>query len=141
MSEDSTTNGSQQFRNFVDDFLSVAGPALENVVNSKAYGEMLGQTVGNLVALNRMGNDAMDLAVRNARLAGRSDVVSLHRQLARNEDKLEMVLETVERLEDELAAERRRNAAPADAEEGSSAKPATRPANRSSARRTASQDD
>jgi hypothetical protein len=150
MSEESSTNGAQQFRNLVDDFLSTAGPALENVVNSKAYGEMLGQTVGNFVALNRIGNDVMDLAVRNARVAGRSDVVSLHRQLARNEDKLEMVLETVERLEDELAEERRRNAessrresasAPSSTAAESTPKSTDRSSNRSTSRRTADQAD
>ncbi len=109
MSEESSPNGSQQFRKMVDEFLSTASPALEDVVNTKAFGEMLGQAAGNLVALSRIGNDVMDLAVRNARVAGRADVVSLHRQLARNEDKLEAVLETVERLEDELAEERRRH--------------------------------
>ncbi|MEO9249038.1 hypothetical protein ABDK96_15245 [Citricoccus nitrophenolicus] len=109
MSEESSTNGSQQFRRLMDDFLSTAAPALEEVVNTKAFGEMLGQAAGNLVALNRIGNGVMDLAVRNARVAGRADVVSLHRQLARNEDKLEAVLETVERLEEELAEDRRRH--------------------------------
>lgn len=113
MSEESTPNGSEQFRKLMDDFLSTTTPALEEVVNTKAFGEMLGQAAGNLVALNRIGNDAMDLALRNARIAGRADVVSLHRQLARNEDKLEAVLETVERLEDELAEERRRHQGPA----------------------------
>ena len=36
MTEESSTNGSEQFRKFVDDFLSTAAPALEDVVNSKA---------------------------------------------------------------------------------------------------------
>lgn len=109
MSEDSHTHSSEQFRRMVDDFLSTATPALEEVVNTKAFGEMLGQAAGNLVALHRVGNDVMDLAVRNTRIAGRADVVSLHRQLARTEDKLEAVLETVERLEEDLAEERRRH--------------------------------
>ncbi len=124
MTEESSTNGSEQFRKFVDDFLSTAAPALEDVVNSKAYGEMLGQAVGNLVALNRMNNDVMDLTVRNLRIAGRADVVSLHRQLARNEDKLEMVLEIVERIEEELAAIRRLGSETADRTAGPESSPA-----------------
>lgn len=71
MSEESSTNGSQQFRRLMDDFLSTAAPALEEVVNTKAFGEMLGEAAGNLVALNRIGNGVMDLAVRNARSATR----------------------------------------------------------------------
>lgn len=117
MTEESTADGSEQFRKLVDDFLAGAAPSLEGVVNSKAYGELLGQTVGNIVALNRMNSDAMDLLLRNLRIAGRADIVSLHRQLARTEDKLESVLEIVERLEDELAAQRRRSDADADARE------------------------
>lgn len=121
MTEAPSTNGPEQFRKILDDFLSTAAPALEDVVNTKAYGEMLGQTMGNLVALNRINNDFMDLTIRNLRIAGRADVVALHRQLARNEDKLEMVLEIVERIEEELAATRRRDADAANgkAERGS----------------------
>jgi hypothetical protein len=111
MADPTGNNGDRPYRQYLDDVLAAASPGLEEVVNSKAFGEMLSQTAGNLVALHRLGNDALDLMIRNARLAGRSDVTSLHRQLSRNEDKLEMVLESVERLEDELAAERRRNAA------------------------------
>ena len=50
-----------------------------------------------------MGNDVSDLVVRNLRLAGRQDVTSLARQLARTEDKLEQVLQEVERLQEQLA--------------------------------------
>ncbi len=42
--------------------------------------------------------------VRNLRLAGRTDVTRLGRQLARTEDKLERVLQEVEELRKELAA-------------------------------------
>jgi BMFP domain-containing protein YqiC len=37
--------------------------------------------------------------LRNLRIAGRSDVDRLARQLARTEDKLELLLQAVERLE------------------------------------------
>jgi hypothetical protein len=123
MADATGNNGDRPYRQYLDDVLAAASPGLEDVVNSKAFGHMLAQSAGNLVALHRLGNDALDLVIRNARLAGRSDVTSLHRQLSRNEDKLEMVLESVERLEDELAEERRRNAALAEdaAQRGASA--------------------
>lgn len=108
MTQESQATGPEQFRKYIDDFLSGAAPGLEDAVNTKAFGEMLAQSITNIVAQNRINNDSMDLMLRNLRIAGRSDVVSLHRQLARNEEKLEMVLEAVERIEDELAAERRR---------------------------------
>jgi hypothetical protein len=44
----------------------------------------------------------MDLVLRNLRVAGRSDVVRLSRQLARTEDKLERVLQEVEELRSEM---------------------------------------
>lgn len=114
---ETATDGAQQFRRHVDEFLSTAAPGLEEVTSSKAFGAMLAQTVGNVVALHRIGNDVLDLAIRNVRLAGRADVTSLHRQLVRTEDKLEQVLEVVERLEDELAQERRRADAGRDADQ------------------------
>jgi hypothetical protein len=41
--------------------------------------------------------------VRNLRLAGRRDITALARQIARTEDKLELVLQEVERLQEQLA--------------------------------------
>ena len=109
MTEHAHADASAQFRKLIDEFLAAAAPPVEDVVNTKAYGEMLGQTLANLVALNRINSDVMDLAWRNLRIASRADIVSLHRQLARTEDKLEMVLEAVERLEEEVAALRRKD--------------------------------
>ena len=40
----------------------------------------------------------MDLIVRNLRLAGRADIDRLGRQLARTEDKLELLLQEIEEL-------------------------------------------
>lgn len=106
MPQESPTNDDRPFRRSVDEFLSAAAPGLEEVVNSKSFGTMLAQTVSNAVALQRIGHDSLDLLLRNLRIAGRADVTSLHRQLARTEDKLELVLETVENLQEELASER-----------------------------------
>jgi hypothetical protein len=50
----------------------------------------------------RRGGDVADLVVGSLRVAGRRDVLSLHRQLARTEDKLEMVLQEIERLQEDL---------------------------------------
>jgi hypothetical protein len=64
----------------------------------------------NAAALTKLGNDGMDLVLRNLRVAGRRDVVRLARQLARTADKLERVLQELEELRDEL---RRRDESPA----------------------------
>jgi hypothetical protein len=82
----------------------------ERLVQRRAFGELLAMATENVVALAKIGADVGDLMVRNMRLAGRSDIARLGRQLARTEDKLEIVLQEVERLQDELRAERERAA-------------------------------
>lgn len=81
-----------------------AAQASEHLVGTRGFAGLLGQLGENAAAMTRLGYDAMDLTLRNLRLAGRRDVVRLSRQLARTEDKLERVLQEVETLRDELAA-------------------------------------
>jgi hypothetical protein len=100
MTERPTT--AERFRKGIDELLAANAAGLEEVVNTKAFGDILAQLTGNLVAITRIGGETLDLVIRNARLAGRSDVAELGRQLARNEDKLEQVLALVEKLEEDL---------------------------------------
>jgi hypothetical protein len=74
--------------------------AMEELVGRDAFGEVLARVTENVLALAKMGSDAADLVVRNLRVAGRRDITGLARQLARTEDKLELVLQEVERLRD-----------------------------------------
>ena len=76
--------------------------AMEDLVARDSFGELLARTTENVVALTRMSSDAYDLVLRNLRLAGRQDITRLARQIARTEDKLERVLQEVERLADQL---------------------------------------
>lgn len=92
----------ERVRKGIDEFFGSSGAALEEVVNTQAFGDILAQVTGNLVSISRIGGETLDLLIRNARLAGRRDVAELGRQLARNEDKLEAVLALVEELQDEL---------------------------------------
>jgi hypothetical protein len=77
--------------------------AMEGLVAREGFGELLARVTENTMAVTKMGFDAMDLVVRNLRLAGRRDVARLGGQLARTEDKLERVLQEVEELRDEVA--------------------------------------
>ncbi len=79
-----------------------AAKASERLVGSGGFASLLGQTAENIAALTRIGNDTMDLVLRNMRVAGRRDIVRLARQLGRTEDKLERVLQEVEALRDRL---------------------------------------
>lgn len=80
--------------------------AMETLVRRDSFGELLARTTENAMALARLGHGALDALVRGLRLAGTQDVVHLGHQLARTEDKLEMVLREVERLQEEVTAQR-----------------------------------
>jgi hypothetical protein len=89
-----------------------AASALESLVGSNAFGELLAKSASNAMALARLANGGIDRGVRALRVAGRADVADLARQNARTEDKLERMLQLVEELEGRLEA---REAPPADA--------------------------
>jgi hypothetical protein len=90
-----------------------AARASEELVGSRGFGGLLGQFAENAAAVTKLSSDAMDLVLRNLRVAGRRDVVRLARQLARTEDKLERVLQEVEQLRDELSRARKEGPAKA----------------------------
>jgi hypothetical protein len=73
--------------------------AFEQVVSRDSFGELLARVTENVVAVTKIGTDVFDLVLRNLRLAGRQDITRLSRQLARTEDKLELLLQEVERLQ------------------------------------------
>jgi hypothetical protein len=79
-----------------------AAKAAESLVGSRGFATVLGQLAENAAALTKLGNDAMDLVLRNLRVAGRRDIVRLARQLARTEDKLERVLQELEELRGQI---------------------------------------
>jgi hypothetical protein len=80
-----------------------ASRAGESLVGSGGFASLLGQLAENAAAMTKLANDAMDLAWRNLRVAGRRDIVRLSRQLGRTEDKLERVLQELEEVQDQLA--------------------------------------
>jgi hypothetical protein len=84
---------------------SEAAKASERLVGSAGFASLLGQLAENTAALTKLSGDALDLVLRNLRLAGRRDIIRLSRQLARTEDKLERVLQEVEAVRDRLERE------------------------------------
>ncbi len=92
-----------QVRRLFERSEAAAASATEELVQRDSFGELLAKVTENSMAVTKLGFDAMDLVVRNLRLAGRQDVARLGRQLARTEDKLERVLQEVEQLRDESA--------------------------------------
>ena len=100
----------EDVRRLYEDAEKRTADAMEELVKRDAFGELLARATENILAVTRIGNDAADLVVRNLRLAGRRDITSLGRQLARTEDKLEQVLQEVERLQEQLAEAERASA-------------------------------
>lgn len=93
----------EQLRALYENAESTAARAFEQAVATPSFGALLARSAENAAALSRMGSDFADLVLRNLRLAGRSDITRLARQLHRTEDKLERVLQEIEQLRDELA--------------------------------------
>lgn len=96
-----------QVRRLFERSEAAAASATEELVQRDSFGELLAKVTENSMAVTKLGFDAMDLVVRNLRLAGRQDIARLGRQLARTEDKLERVLQEVEQLRDESARAQR----------------------------------
>jgi hypothetical protein len=99
----------QEVRRLYEEAESRVAKAAERVVSRDSFGELLAMVTENVVALTRIGNEAMDLVLRNLRVASRQDINRLTRALGRTEDKLEQVLQEVEELRDELSSPAKSN--------------------------------
>src|SRR4051795_7900093 len=92
----------QEVRRLYEEAETRMARAAERVVSRDSFGELLAMVTENTVALVRIGNEAMDLVLRNLRIASRQDINRLTRALGRTEDKLEQVLQEVEGLRDQI---------------------------------------
>ena len=99
-----TPTPEQEVRRLYEEAETRVARAAERVVSRDSFGELLAMVTENTVALVRIGNEAMDLVLRNLRIASRQDINRLTRALGRTEDKLEQVLQEVEGLRDEIGA-------------------------------------
>jgi uncharacterized membrane protein YgcG len=110
MAEKPTSDGAsaptpeQEVRRLYEEAETRVARAAERVVSRDSFGELLAMVTENTVALTRIGNEAMDLVLRNLRVASRQDINRLTRALGRTEDKLEQILQEVEELRDELSS-------------------------------------
>jgi len=124
---DDSPTPEQEVRRLYDEAEARVAKAAERVVSRDSFGELLAMATENVVALTRMSFDGLDLVWSNLRLAGRRDITRLARQVSRTEDKLELVLQEVERLRDQVERERVPPAPDnADGAKPTTAKPATR---------------
>jgi hypothetical protein len=102
MGEDGQRTPDEQARELFGQAEKQTAAAVEQLVHRDSFGELLARVTENVMGLTRIGFDVLDLTVRNLRIAGRPDLIRVGRQLARNEDKLERVLQEVEQLQDQV---------------------------------------
>ncbi len=89
----------EALRRVLDGVEGQVAAGLEQLVAGEGFSKLLVQITENVVAVSRITGDVADLILRNLRLAGRHDVERLGRQLIRTEDKLERLLQIVERID------------------------------------------
>jgi len=103
----------EEARRLYDETEARVAKAAERVVSRESFGEVLAMATENVVALTRIGFEAMDLVWSNLRLAGRRDITRLAKQIGRTEDKLEQVLQEVEALREQVDTSSDNGAKPA----------------------------
>jgi hypothetical protein len=104
MAERERPTPEEEIRRLYGEAEASAAKAAERVVSRDSFGELLAMMTENVVALTRIANEALDMTLRNLRLASRRDLIDLGRQIGRTEDKLEHVLREVEGLRDRFDA-------------------------------------
>jgi hypothetical protein len=83
----------------MEDIEGQTAEAMEQMVGGEGFTDMLTRVTENVVALSKIRSDFGDLLLRNLRIAGVADINRLAEQLGRTEDKLELLLQAVQRLE------------------------------------------
>lgn len=124
MTADRPLSPLEQVRRAYEETERRTSESMEGLVATEGFSDLLAMTVGNAMSLSKMSGTLLDDVVRRTRLAGRTDVTRLAQQLARTEDKLELLLQHVEGIHDELTQLRADLARPG-AQSASTAAPAT----------------
>ncbi len=106
MADERHPSPAEETRRLYEEAESRTARAFEQLVARDSFGELLAKATENVVGITKITTDVFDLILRNLRLAGRQDIVRLSRQLARTEDKLEQLLQEVERLQEENSPRR-----------------------------------
>lgn len=102
MAEDRHPSPTDQVKALYEESEKRTADAFEQLVARDSFGELLAHMTENVIGLVKIATDAYDLMLRNLRLAGRQDITRLGRQIARTEDKLELVLQEIERVQERL---------------------------------------
>ena len=98
--ENGAVEATESLRQALEAAESTTAATMEQVVSGKGFTDLLGMAAENAVSLTALNGELWDMALRNFRMAGRGDVDRLARRLNRIEDKLEVILQELERLAD-----------------------------------------
>jgi hypothetical protein len=109
---DQPLSPAEQVRRLYEEAESRTASAMENLVSSEGFAELLAMVTQNAMAMTKVAGDSLDTVLANLRMAGRNDIARLGRQLARTEDKLERLLQAVEGLQDLVAETRAASTGP-----------------------------
>ena len=104
MADDRRSSPTEDVQRLYEDAEKRTAQAFEEMVSKASFGELLARMTENVVGLTKIATDTFDLVLRKLRLAGRADITRLARQQGRTEDKLELVLQEVERLREAVEA-------------------------------------
>jgi hypothetical protein len=104
MAEERHPSPAEQIKSLYEASESQTADAFEQLVKRDSFGEVLARMTENVVGVTKIATDTFDLILRNLRWAGRQDITRLARQLARTEDKLELVLQEIEALRKEVVS-------------------------------------
>jgi len=74
---DQPSSRAEQVRRLYEEAETRSGTAVEGLVSSEGFGEILSMVTGNAMALTQVANRGLDQLVRGLRVAGRSDVTRL----------------------------------------------------------------
>ena len=105
MAEERHPSPAEQIKSLYEESESRTAEAFEQLVKRDSFGELLARMTENVVGVTKIATDTFDLVLRNLRLAGRQDITRLARQLARAEDKLELVLQEIEGLREQVESQ------------------------------------
>lgn len=104
MTEQRPLSPMEQIRRAYEETEQRTSQTMEELVSSQGFAEMLSMLVGNAMSVSRISGNVLDDLVRRSHLAGRTDLAGVGRQIGRTEDKLELVLQRIESLEQEVRA-------------------------------------
>jgi uncharacterized membrane protein YgcG len=102
MADERPPSPAEQIKSLYEQSETRTAEAFEQLVKRDSFGELLARMTENVIGVTKIATDAFDLVLRNLRLAGRQDITRLARQLARTEDKLELILQEVEALRERV---------------------------------------